>query len=333
MNKKKTLCIIMICTASILLIAGIIGFQKISNLTNPHKAFEKDLKKPEDLYNHERKYAQRQIELEEQKEQGEEQQKEKLEELSFNKNVINLLLLGVDSSEERESRKKGYRSDSIIVVSVNIDTTKVKMLSIPRDSYTDIPGNKNKDKINHAMAFGGGPKKKGNQYAVEAVEGLLGIDVHYYITVDMDSVKSIVDTIGGVTIDVERDMDLGEEVLKKGEQKLNGDQALIYIRNRDVPAGDFARISQQHKFMMALFNQIKENGKLSDVIPLYLKMKDKIFTDLKLDQIGALALLLKALDSDTIETFTLKGKGIKINGIYYLDIDRAHMESIINEHF
>jgi len=314
------------------LIIVLLGVQKYENIKNPHKAFEKDLNKlqkvqepnivsPEPLQ--EREYIQRDLISQPQVELVD----------SFKKNVINILLLGVDSSEERESINMGYRSDSIIVASVDLDKKEIKMLSIPRDTYTEVPGSKNKDKINHAMAFGGGPKKNGNQYAVEAVEGLLGIDIHYYITVDMDAVKIVVDSIGGVVIDVERDMGSSEKVLEKGEKRLNGEEALIYIRNRDTPEGDFARIGQQQRFLLALFEQVKDNGKLSDIIPLYLKLKDKIYTDLKIEQIGALALLLKDISLEDIKTFTLKGRGMRIDGIYYLEIDRKYMEDIVKEHF
>lgn len=335
MNKLKTPWIILISIASILFILGVVVLQKYNNMTNPHKAFEKDLRE-QDLKRQD--LGQQEMKEEDIKGQTDTEQQENdivpdLKLLSSSKNKINLLFLGVDSNEERESERMGYRSDAIIVASVDLDTREVKMLSIPRDSYTDVPGNKNKDKINHAMAFGGGPKKKGNRYAVEAVEGLLGINIHYYITVDMDAVKIIVDTIGGVTIDVEREMGSDDYGLKKGQQKLDGYEVLIYIRNRNAPSGDFARIGQQQRFIIALFKQIKKNGKLSDVAPLYLKMKDKIYTDLKIDQIGALVLLLKDLESENIETFTLRGKGKRINGIYYLEIDKAHMEDIIEKHF
>lgn len=332
MSKKKTP-IIIISVTCILIIIGAIGFQKYNNMINPHKAFEKDLRKIQDLQVEELKNYQEQLQNKQEGPHLQEPLKQEESFSRFSKNVINILLLGVDSSNERESRRMGYRSDSIIATSIDLDTKEVRMLSIPRDTYTDVPGNKNKDKINHAMAFGGGPKKKGNKYAVEAVEGLLGIDIHYYITVDMDAVKTIVDTIGGVVIDVERDMGSSEKVLEKGERRLNGDEALIYIQNRNVPSGDFARIGQQQRFMIALFQQVKKNGELSDVVPLYLKMKDKIYTDLKIDQIGALVLLLKDLEPETIETFTLKGKGKRINGIYYLEVDRTYMEEIIEEHF
>lgn len=332
MSKKKTP-IIIISVTCILIIIGAIGFQKYNNMINPHKAFEKDLRKIQDLQVEELKNYQEQLQNKQEEPHLQEPLKQEESSSRFSKNVINILLLGVDSSNERESRRMGYRSDSIIATSIDLDTKEVRMLSIPRDTYTDVPGNKNKDKINHAMAFGGGPKKKGNKYAVEAVEGLLGIDIHYYITVDMDAVKIIVDTIGGVVIDVERDMGSSEKVLEKGERRLNGDEALIYVQNRSAPSGDFARIGQQQRFMIALFEQVKKNGELSDVVPLYLKMKDKIYTDLKIDQIGALVLLLKDLEPETIETFTLKGKGKRINGIYYLEVDRTYMEEIIEEHF
>ncbi|SNT24143.1 transcriptional attenuator, LytR family [Anaerovirgula multivorans] len=305
MNKNKILWIGITSILCILLLIGVIGFEKYDNMKNPHQAFEKDLKQEEEVDSTE-------------------------ESTASGKNVINLLLLGVDSTEVREAREMGYRSDSIMVVSMNLDTKKVKLISIPRDSYTEVPGNDNKDKINHAMAFGGGPRKNGNQYAVEAVEGLLGINIHYYVTMDLDAVKDIVDTIGGVTVDVERSMGSGERRLQKGEQNLNGQQALIYLSNRTAPTGDFARIQQQQKFMMALFRQTKEKGKFSDIIPLYLKMQNKVFTDLRIDQMGALVLFLKDINPEDIEIYTLKGRDMMIDDIYYLDIDREHMKEILN---
>lgn len=321
MNIKKKFMFSLICIICALIIIGLIGFQKYNNIKDPYKAFQKELLKQKDQENE----VQQEIEKEE-------DALPKVEDKAFN-NVINILLLGVDSNKDRELEKMGYRSDTIILTSVDLDTKKIKMLSVPRDTYTVVPGNKNKDKINHAMAFGGGPKKKGNQYAVKAVKDLLGINIHYYITFDMDAVKNIVDTIGGVTIDVERNMELRTGALEKGKHKLDGEQALIYLRDRNTSIGDFARIKQQQKFMLALFQQLKESAEISNILPLYFIVQDKIFTNLKIDQIGALVLLFKDIEEDDIETFTLKGKGIKINSIYYLEIDRLHMEEIINSNY
>lgn len=309
MSKNKMILMGVAIVLCILLLVGALGFDQYDKMKDPYEAFEKDLQ---------------------QQEKSEEMAGDTIEGEASEENVINLLLLGVDSTEVREAKKMGYRSDAIMVVSIDLDHKKVKMVSIPRDSYTEIPGNRNKDKINHAMAFGGGPKEKGNQYAVEAVEGLLGIDIHYYVTMDLDTIKDIVDIMGGVTIDVERNMGSGEGRILKGTQNLNGQQALTYLSNRSVPTGDFARIQQQQKFMMALFQQAKEKGKLSDIIPLYLKVQSKIFTDLKIEQIGALALFFKDLNPKDIETFTLRGRHMMIDDIYYLDVDQDYIKEIFN---
>ncbi|ABR46452.1 cell envelope-related transcriptional attenuator [Alkaliphilus metalliredigens QYMF] len=304
MNKNRKNLIALISIVSILLIIGSVGFQKYQNIVDPHQAFEKNLQQEKDN-----------------------REKEGMDE---NRNVVKILLLGVDSSEVREGRAMGYRSDAIMIASMDLDAKNVKLVSIPRDSYTDVPGNDNKDKINHAMAFGGGPRNKGNQYAVEAVEGLLDINIDYYLTMDLDAVKDIVDTIGGVTVDVERSMDSGGIRIEKGEQKLDGQQVLAYLSNRNAPTGDFARIEQQQKFMKALFQQTKEKGKFSDVLPLYLKMQSKIFTNLEIDQMGALLLFLKSVQSENIELFTLRGEGMIIDGIYYIDIDEDYMKEIFS---
>lgn len=303
----------MISILTIMLMVGVFGFNKYNTMKNPHQAFEEDLKRQEDTTG--------------------EDDGDAMEESVLGKNVLNLLFLGVDSTETRETREMGYRSDTIMLVSMNLDTKKVRLLSIPRDSYTEVPGSRRKDKINHAMAFGGGPKRNGNQYAVEAVEGLLGIDVHYYVTMDLDAVKDVVDTIGDVTIEVERSMEYDGKRLAKGVQTLNGQQALVYLSNRNAPTGDFARIQQQQNFMMALFQQTKEKGKITDILPLYLRMQNKIFTDLNIEQIGALVLFLKDLNPKDIETFTLRGNHMFIEDIYYLDIDGEYMEKILNTFF
>ena len=133
-----------------LLVIGVLGFEEYDTMKNPHEAFGKDLKSvAESVYG--------------------ENADNKDDRRLANPNVINLLLLGVDSTEAREASSMGYRSDAIMVVSMDLVTKHVKVISIPRDSYTKIPGNNKKDKINHAMAFGRGPREKGNDYAVEAV--------------------------------------------------------------------------------------------------------------------------------------------------------------------
>ncbi|AKL93678.1 transcriptional regulator LytR family [Clostridium aceticum] len=303
MKKNEILKISTALIFCVFLLMTVNGFEKYNNIQNPEQAFRKDLQKQEEVI---------------------------VVGDVVSRNVINVLLLGVDSTETREANEMGYRSDAIMVASMDLDMRKVKMISIPRDTYTDVPGNDKKDKINHAMAFGGGPRRKGNQYAVEAVENLLGIDIHYYATLDLDAVKDVVDMIGGVTVNVERSMGSGARRLEKGEQTLNGEQALIYLSNRNAPMADLARIGQQQNFMMALFQQTKEKGRFSDILPLYLKMQNKIFTDLKIDQIGALVLFLKDLNPEDIEVFTLRGSNMTIDGIFYLDVDTDYIQEIIN---
>lgn len=307
--KKKFVLIGIISMICLLVIIGLMASSKYETMKNPHNAFRKDLNKQEESTDDSNK------------------------EVSSQKNIINILLLGVDSTEKREAENMGYRSDALMLVSMNLDTKKVKLISVPRDSYTEIPGKKDKDKINHAMAFGGGPKKKGNQYAMEAVETLLDININYYLTMDLDAIQNMVDVIGGVTIDVEKDMYIGENlIIKKGIKKLSGKDALIYLSNRNAPTGDFARIHQQQKFMIALLKEIKNTARFSDIIPLYLSFQNRVFTNLNMDQMGSVILFLKDLDPiNHIETFTLKGENMIIDGIYYLKVDRNYIDEILKE--
>src|SRR4051812_26344789 len=158
------------------------------------------------------------------------------------KDPFSVLMLGVD---EREG--DSGRSDTMIVLTVNPTNNSVKMLSIPRDTRTEIIGKGNDDKINHAYAFGGVPM------AVDTVENFLDIPIDYYMQINMEGFKEIVDAVGGVT--VQNDLNFSVENYKYpiGEIKLTGDEALNYARMRyEDPRGDFGRQMRQRQIIQAV---------------------------------------------------------------------------------
>ncbi|MGI6658814.1 MAG: LCP family protein [Dethiobacteraceae bacterium] len=134
------------------------------------------------------------------------------------KDITNIMILGVDQRTNEPAR-----ADTIIIVSINNDTDEVAMISIPRDSRVEIPG-RGLDKINHAMAFGGINLMRAT------VEKLLGVPMHHYVYTNFAGFENIVDSIGGVNLNVERTITAGGVTLQPGSQTLSGKEALAYVR-------------------------------------------------------------------------------------------------------
>ena len=129
--------------------------------------------------------------------QGTEHKSEKrIENITFqNQDPFSILLLGVD-----ERKNDVGRSDTMIVMTVNPNKQSIKMLSLPRDTRTEIVGHGTSDKMNHAYAYGGIPM------TINTIEEFLDIPIDYYVKMNMEGFQEIVDAVGGITVD--NDMDL-----------------------------------------------------------------------------------------------------------------------------
>ncbi|MFS0558495.1 LCP family protein [Brevibacillus sp. 179-C9.3 HS] len=185
------------------------------------------------------------------------------------KERVNILLMGVD---RRGMKNNGLpRSDSMMLVSIDPTGKRYDMFSILRDTYVDIPG-KGSSRINSAIVEGG------PELAMETVSQFTGLPVDRYVITDFEGFKALIDAIGGVEIDVEKNMyyhdptDKGEYDinLKKGLQTLDGDKALQYVRFRHDATSDYTRTERQRKLMSAVANQMK-NGTTLIQLPTILK--------------------------------------------------------------
>jgi len=155
------------------------------------------------------------------------------------------LILGVD-----ERTGDVGRSDTMILLTVNPAEGTTKMLSIPRDTYTEIIGMGTMDKINHAYAFGG------MEMSVLTVEELLDIPIDYVAKVNMEGFMEIVDFVGGITVQNSFAFSSGSETFAEGPISLNGEQALSYVRMRyDDPSGDFGRQDRQKQVIQAVLKK------------------------------------------------------------------------------
>ncbi|WP_067727076.1 LCP family glycopolymer transferase [Oceanobacillus damuensis] len=232
---------------------------------------------------------------------------------------INVLLLGVDE----RSGDRG-RSDTMILLSVNPDTESMIMLSIPRDTYVDIPG-RGKDKINHAYAFGG------TDLSVQTVEENFNLPIHSYARVNMEGFKQGIDALGGVTVNNSLAFSSDGHSFPEGQINLNGEQALSYIRMRyEDPRGDMGRNDRQRKVITAAMNEaasfssITKFGEILDILggnvqtDLDMKKMQTLFTDYA----GA---------RKNVTTMEINGSGQTINGVWYYIVDDSEFNRITSE--
>lgn len=231
---------------------------------------------------------------------------------------ISILFLGIDDNDGR--RKKGQdaehsRSDAMILTTFNPSKHQIRMLSIPRDTISYIPKVGYYDKITHAHAYGGPIA------AMDSVEATMNVPVDYYVRVNMKAFVEAVNELGGIYYDVPYDLnepntdDTGKIKIKKGYQKLNGDEALAVARTRHHDS-DLKRGQRQMELIKILFQKAQEVDsidKLDNVIQIVGKNAKHNLTN---SEIKALAKMYLTNDVE-IKTAQLKGKDDMLNGIYY----------------
>lgn len=216
----------------------------------------------------------------------------------------NILLLGIDARNPKERS----RTDTIMILSLDNRSRQASLLSIPRDSRVAIP-DRGLDKINHAHAFGG------IALTIKAVEGFLEVPIHYYARINFDGFEQIIDTLGGVTIDVEPHVAEDRPQLEPGIQKLTGYQALLYVRDRSD--SDIGRVKRQQKFLKAI---AKESLRLKTIGkgPMLLDhLGDNLRTNMPATQMLKVARFFMNMDMDDIPQGVIPGAGEYINGVSY----------------
>lgn len=239
-------------------------------------------------------------------------------------NRLNVLLLGTDAREG----EKDARTDSIMLVSIDRDTKKIAMVSIPRDSMVEIDGH-GTNKINSANIYGG------PDLARKTVEQLLGAEIPYYVKTNFNGFKEIIDILGGVDIDVDKRMYYpAEDInLKPGQQRLNGYDALGYVRYRHDALGDINRAERQQKFLKALAKEMLRPGTIIKAPMLIPKLMDAVETNLGVGDAILVAKAASGLDSNNIVTATLPGVFYNYKGASYWKIDQDKAQLVLKDLF
>lgn len=241
----------------------------------------------------------------------------------------NVLLLGIDSRTERdlktEIQAKSYRTDTMILASLDIKEKKAKLISIPRDTKVKVKGNYNK--INAAFVYGG------VELAKETVEEFAGVRIDRTMVVDFQSLVKIVDLLGGVEIDVPiRMYRPTEEInLQPGLQVLDGQQALAYSRYRGTPGGDIDRAGRQQEVIQALIKKIISVKGVSMIPSLYRTMEENMVTDIPLKEIMTLGKLAPAVLKNGIDTMVVPGENALIEGIWFWEADKEAFIEMLQE--
>ncbi|MGY1464837.1 LCP family protein [Bacillus toyonensis] len=250
--------------------------------------------------------------------------------VEITKEPFTILIMGI---EDYATDGQNGRTDSLMFATVNPKTQRISLMSIPRDSRVPIVGKDKEDKINAAHAYGG------EQMAIKTVEGFLKVPVDHYIKIDFQGFKGIVNAVGGVTVDVpfdfwERsDVDYYKKIqFKQGQQDLNGEEALAYVRMRKQdPNGDYGRAARQRQLLAAVAQKLNSASTVFKIKDLTAVVGKYIKTDIPISDGLALYNKLSGFDPSTIQTLKLEGEDKKIGGIYYFLPDPIGVETVRNE--
>lgn len=256
-------------------------------------------------------------------------------------NIINVLVIGVDYAEERETwnGKHAYHADVMMVLAINFDKNRVDLISLPRDTYANIPGVKGIYKLNASLDCGGGmdaPNGKGFLKTCEAASWMLGgIPVDYYYAVTMPAVKELVDIVGGVDYDLELSYKMMGRRYSKGQQHLDGQGVLDYLRVRKniAESGDVNRVNRQKRMMVALFEQMQQQNLIVKIPDIVSSFSGQLFTNCTPAQTAALASFAYRLDKENIGMYSMSGTMKNIFNWNFCITDQGKRVEIIRNVF
>lgn len=231
---------------------------------------------------------------------------------------LNVLLLGIDSEDDQRGR-----SDAIMVMQLDPITDALTIVSIPRDTRTEIVGKGIEDKINHAYAFGGA------EMSVATVENFLGVDIDYYVSINMDGLVELVDELGTITISNEVAWTDSKYDFPEGIVEMDGQKTMSYVRMRKKdPMGDFGRTHRQRKVIEGIINEGASVGSVPKFSGMLEILGTNMSTNMDFDDMKQLFSGYKDTRRNVSE-YMISGSGQKIDGIYYLivpdeEVQKAH---------
>lgn len=242
---------------------------------------------------------------------------------------INLLLLGLDEEETR--------ADVIVLINYSHEKGKMNVLSIARDTRLKVDGKA--IKINALIAKGG------EKAVIDQVEDITGLKIDYYMILNFKGFRKIVDTMGGVKIEVPFDMDYDDPYqnlhihLKKGKQVLGGKEAEGFVRYRKgnegegYENGDIGRIEMQHKFISEFIKQKFKIKYLLKADDIFFILKENMKTNVETGDLRYFVRDINNLKVPDIKSYTLPGYSKYIENQWYYIYDRKETDRLIKDYF
>jgi len=250
---------------------------------------------------------------------------------------INILLLGIAG----EGKTGKNLTDTIMIASLNTETGKVALLSIPRDLYAEVPSTSYAGKINSIYEYGlksypDNPTKS-IQPIEEVIKSTTSLEIQYWAVVNFDGFEEVIDAIGGINIMNERDIydpqypgpgySYETFQLSRGFHLLDGATALKYARMRhNDPEGDFGRAKRQQQVMQAVKNKIFSTGTLLNAVALnqlFDALGSNVKTNISSQELGDFITLIKKLDTNNLNNVVLDAWNsdslLKVSHIFYGD--------------
>lgn len=242
-----------------------------------------------------------------------------------------ILLMGIDSTDEVLEKNAIANGDTLILITFNPKTLNATMISIPRDSYVPIAcwSGKPENKITHAAAYG-------NDCMINTIQNYFDTKIDYYAKINFKGLVKLVNAVGGVEVDVPQvlctdDSSRGGEIcIQPGRQVLNGEQALVFARNRKALAnGDFGRAQHQQEIIMALVNKMKNIKDVSKFMEILNTISNSLDTNLTTKQILSFYnvgkdIIKKSLSSDDADLINIQQLFLQGTGQMIYD-ERARM--------
>lgn len=247
--------------------------------------------------------------------------------------IINIAFFGSDSRDLKNMNSG--RADTIMIISINPNKKSVKMISIPRDTYVNVPVY-GKTKINHSYAYGQ------EQLAIKTINSNFGLNITEYVTINFEGLINVINAVGGVDINISKDelkvlndylaesyKIMGKEYVpmtEYGDVHLNGEQALAHCRDRYV-GSDFTRAERQREVLTKVMEKISQKsfGEIMDLVDIFLK---QVRTNINVSEYLGLAASAFTNMGDYMSNVisaqvpsTDYGKGDYINGTYYFVAD------------
>ncbi|MDR1089107.1 MAG: LCP family protein [Coriobacteriales bacterium] len=242
-----------------------------------------------------------------------------------------MLLAGTDWDEGGTDT---YRADVIILARVDPGNKKAALVSIPRDTMVFLDGY-GRNKINAAYTYGELEADSGNSgpaYLTQVVSDLTGANISYYAQLNFDGLVGVVDAVGGVTVEVPLDIigdyQAGPVDVYAGEQVLDGQSALVFVRSRQYDIGDFQRQANQRTLLQALAKQILSEDPIT-IFNAVTQITEMTTTNMDITEIANIAMSLRGMQESDIYTYSIPSELDMFDEISYVVVDEAEARALV----